>query len=173
MTNAPSLSELMDIDTYGLHLLLHNQPGSVSPVSGVTMDFSFRVRRQAIFGYTLSRLLSPVYREAQAIFRRQFAFLVALPRRYREAIVDHDRANPLSPFVPQRGPAFSTHWVQMDAQRARNMSLQDITKITVFPQNGWITLMLSGSDSSTYDRKAMQSHMVSGMKNCPINYGAS
>ncbi len=34
MTNAPSLSESMDINTYGLHLLLHNRPGSVSLVSG-------------------------------------------------------------------------------------------------------------------------------------------
>ena len=124
MTNAPSLSELMDIDTYGLHLLLHNRPGSVSLVSGVTMDFLFRVRRRTVFGYTLSRLLSPVDKEAQAVFRRQFAFLVALPRRYREAIVDHDRANPLSPFVPQRGPTFSTHRAQVDASQARNMSLQ-------------------------------------------------
>jgi hypothetical protein len=90
------------------------------------MDFSFRVGRWAVFGYTLSRLLSPIDREAQAIFRRQFAFLVALPQRYREAIVDHDRANPLSPFIPQRGPAFSTHQVQVDAQQVCNMSLQDI-----------------------------------------------
>jgi hypothetical protein len=78
MTNAPSLSELMDIDTYGLHLLLHNHPGSVSLVSGVTMDSAFRVGRRTVFGYTLSRLLCPMDREAQMTFRRQFAFLVAM-----------------------------------------------------------------------------------------------
>ncbi len=131
MTNAPSLSESMDIDTYGLHLLLHNRPGSVSPVSGVTIDFAFRVGRRTVFGYTLSRLLCPTDREAQMAFRRQFAFLVALPRRYREAIVDHDRANPLSPFVPQRGPAFSTHRAHVEASQVRNMSVQEVANYLI------------------------------------------
>jgi hypothetical protein len=60
------------------------------------------------------------------MFQRQFAFLVAMPRQYQEAIVDHDRAHPLSPFVPQRGPAFSTHRAHVETLQARNMSVQDI-----------------------------------------------
>ena len=131
MGNAPLLSDSMDIDTYGFHLLIHNRPGSVSPASGIAMDYAFRVGRRSVFGYVLCRLLAPTDKEALVAFRRQFAFLVSLPRRYREAIVDYDRASPQTPFMPQVGPTFTLRRARIDSSQARNLTLQDITNVLI------------------------------------------
>lgn len=66
-------------------------------------------------------------------FRRQFIYLVASPRRYREAIIDYDRAHPQSPFTPQGGPTYTLHRARLDPSRAANLSVQDI--INVFLDN--------------------------------------
>lgn len=98
----PPLPErLMDLDDVGLYILQYRHPGSINPITGIAIDYAFRVGRRSVFGYALSRLLAPRERDVTAAFWRQFAFLMALPHRYREAIIQHDQANPQSPITPQ------------------------------------------------------------------------
>lgn len=124
--NAPPLNETMMLDAQALYLLYYNRPGSGNPVMGIDMDHAYRVGRRTVFGYALGRLMAPIEREAMHAFRRQYALLVALPRRYREAIVEHDRANPQHPFTPQGGPVFTIHRVRRGAEHAANMSRDDV-----------------------------------------------
>ena len=35
---APPLSQSLEVDVYGLYILLHGQPGSATPISGIIMD---------------------------------------------------------------------------------------------------------------------------------------
>ena len=122
----PAGESLMNLNAVGLYLLNYHRPGSTNPSVGMAMDFAFQVGRRSIFGYSLSRLLGPTNMHA---FQRQFILLVATPRRYREAIVVYNRANPLSPFVPQGGPTYTLHRSRLDQSRAANLSTQDITSV--------------------------------------------
>jgi hypothetical protein len=60
--------ELMNIDVLGLYLLRFHRPCSLNPAAGVAFDYAFRVGRQLLFGYALSRLLSPVERDVTHAF---------------------------------------------------------------------------------------------------------
>jgi hypothetical protein len=124
-THPPTLGELMSIDASGLYILRYNRPGSSNPIAGIAVDYAFRVGRRSLFGYALGQLLAPIDREATHAFRRQFAFLLALPRRYREAIVAHDRAHPQSPFIEQGGPTYSIHRARLESSHAANISIDD------------------------------------------------
>jgi len=95
---APPLAESLNIDTYGLYILLHGQPGSTSAVSRVLMDFAYHVNRRTVFGLALARLLNPIERGAPPMYRGLFACIMALPHRYHEAIMEFDQCNALSPF---------------------------------------------------------------------------
>jgi hypothetical protein len=75
----PPPERLMDLDDVGLYLIQYHRPGSVNPTNGIAMDYAFRIGRRSVFGYALSRLLALRERDITAIFRRQFAFLAALP----------------------------------------------------------------------------------------------
>ena len=103
---APPLAESLNIDTYGLYFLLHGQPGSISALSGILMDFTYRINRRTVFGLALARLLNPIEWGTQPIYRRLFACVMALLHRYHEAIMKFDQRNALSPFRPQEGPTF-------------------------------------------------------------------
>jgi hypothetical protein len=46
-------------------------------------------------------------------------------------VVEYDRANPQSPFVPQGGPTYTIHRPHLDTSRAANFSLQDIINILI------------------------------------------
>ena len=122
----PPLEEAMNIDDAGLYLLHYNRPGSRNSVTGVAIDFAFRVGRRSVFGYALGRLLAPTNRDTLQAFRRQYALLVSLPRRYREAIVEYNRANPHTPFTAQIGPTYRIHRVRYDSTHSSNISMQDV-----------------------------------------------
>jgi len=92
----PEAANALHVDTMGLYILLHGRPGR-NFFSGVVIDHAFRVNRRSIFGYGLGRLMMPGGREPH--FRRLYACLLALPRRYREAIVEYNRRHPTEPFV--------------------------------------------------------------------------
>ena len=130
---APPLAESLNIDAYGLYVLLHGRPGSTSAVSGVLMDFAYRVNRRTVFGLALARLLNPIERGAQPVYRRLFACLMALPHRYHEAITEYDQRNALSPFRPQEGPTFRLSRPRIKAHSIPNLGLQDV--ITVLLDN--------------------------------------
>ena len=83
----PDLNNALHIDVMGLYILLHGRPGR-NFFTGVVIDHAFRVNRRSVFGYGLGRLIMPGGREPN--FRRLFACLLALPRRYREAVVEHN-----------------------------------------------------------------------------------
>ena len=127
-TPAPTLANAMTIDEAAFYTLLHNRPGSLNSTTGVAIDYALRVGRRSMFGYSLSRLIAPTG-VAAANFRRQFAFLVCLPRRYQEAIVEYDRLNPQSPFVPQMGPIFALRRARISATSASNISQQDVINV--------------------------------------------
>jgi hypothetical protein len=95
----------LNIDEMARYAILYGRPG-VNYSTGVVMDYAFRVSRQSIFGYGLARVLAPEGKNVH--FRRFVAALFALPRRYREAIEEYNSRNPLSPFVPQSGPEFTS-----------------------------------------------------------------
>jgi len=92
---------VVNIDEMGLYVLLHGRPGR-NFFSGIVINYGFHVNCRSVFGYGLGRLVVPSGREPH--FRRLFACLLALPCRYREAIVDYNRRNPSTPFVAQAGP---------------------------------------------------------------------
>jgi len=100
----PDLVDTLHVNITGLYILLHGWPGH-NFFSGVVIDHAFRVNRRSVFGYGLGRIMMPGGREPH--FRRLFACLLALPRRYREAIVEHNRRHPEDPFLEQPGPTFS------------------------------------------------------------------
>jgi hypothetical protein len=109
----------------------YNRPGSRNSVTGVAIDYAFRVGRRSVFGYALGRLLAPTNREALQAFRRQYALLVSLPRRYREAIVEYNRANPLTQFTAQLGPTFRIHRVRYESTHSSNISIQDVIRALI------------------------------------------
>jgi hypothetical protein len=132
-TPAPQAGEVMNLEALGLHLLLYNRPGSANPASGVAMDYAFRVGRRSLFGYALGRLISPSGKNISHIFRRNFALLLARPRRYREAIVEYNRAHPQAHFVPQMGPTFTIYRPRMGTGDTNNLS--DINVINALLDN--------------------------------------
>jgi len=118
------LAQSMAIDEAAFHTLLHNHPGSLNSTTGIAFDYAMRVGRRSMFGYALSRLITPI--ASSSNFRRQFAFLICLPRRYREAIVDYNRSHPHSPFEPQQGPDFNIHRARIPPAHSANVSQQDV-----------------------------------------------
>jgi hypothetical protein len=83
----PEFTNVLHIDMMGLHILLHGHPGR-NFFSGVVIDHAFRVNRWSIFGYGLGRLMMPGGCEPH--FCRLYTCLLALPRRYREGIVEYN-----------------------------------------------------------------------------------
>jgi hypothetical protein len=126
---SPAASDLAAIDDVGLYLLNYHRPGSTNASSGVAFDYAFRVGRRSVFGHALARLLGPNDREILHAFRRQFVLVMAMPRRYREAIVEHDRARPQSPFVPQGGPTYTIYRPRLEPSQAPNLSMQDVLNV--------------------------------------------
>ena len=124
----PPPSEALNIDAYGLHLLLHGRPGGVNPVAGIVIDYALRVHRRSVFGYVLTRALSPAGRESSPTFRRILASVFALPRRYREAIVEYNRQSPI-PFGPQQGPIYQLNRARIDPMRYHNLTQQDVINV--------------------------------------------
>jgi len=126
---APPLAESLNIDTYGLYILLHGQPGSTSAVSRVLMDFAYCVNCQTVFGLALARLLNSIERGTQPVYHRRFACMMALPHRYHEAIMEFDQRNALSPFRPQEGLTFHLSRPHIEAHQIANLGLQDIINV--------------------------------------------
>jgi len=124
----PPPSEALNIDAYGLHLLLHGRPGSVNPVAGIVIDYALRVHRWSVFGYVLIRTLSPTGRESSPTFRRILASVLALPHHYREAIVEDNRQHPV-PFAPQQGPIYFLNRACIDPMQHLNLTQQDIINV--------------------------------------------
>jgi len=83
----PDFANVLHVDTMGLYILLHGRPGR-NFFSGMVIDHAFRVNQRSVFGYGLGRLMMPGGRDPH--FRRLYACLLALPRRYREAIVEYN-----------------------------------------------------------------------------------
>ena len=87
----PDFANVLHVDTMGLYILLHGRPGR-NFFSGVVLDHAFRVNQRSVFGYGLGRLMMPGGHNPH--FRRLYACLLALPRRYREAIVEYNQCHP-------------------------------------------------------------------------------
>ena len=133
----PDFANVLHIDTMGLYILLHRHPGR-NFFSGTVIDHAFRVNRRSIFRYGLGRLMMPGGREPH--FRRLFACLLALPRRYREAIVEYNRRHPENPFTEQPGPTYSLHRPRRVTGAAANTTIQDVIEVLIdnrIPQ-AWI-----------------------------------
>ena len=125
-TDTPPPEAAMELDVQGGYLLFNNRPGSANPLTGVDFDYAYRVGRRSVFGYALGRILAPIDRDASTAFRRHYALLVVLPGRYREAVVEHDRAHPQRPFTPQIGPVYTIHRPRRDPSQVANMSRDDV-----------------------------------------------
>ena len=79
-----------------------------------------------MFGLALARLLTPIDRDAQAVYRRLFTCLMALPHHYHEAISGFNQCNTLSPFQLQEGPIFFLSQPQFEAHHISNMGIQNV-----------------------------------------------
>ena len=130
-TVSPTAAMLMAIDEHARFLLMNGRPGSANWTAGVAFDYAFRVGRRSVFGYALSRLLSPADRQLAKVFRRFFALAMALPRRYREAVVEHNRAQPDQRYEPQQGPSFRLRRTRIDPNRVSNYGIQDIMDVLI------------------------------------------
>jgi len=84
-----------------------------------------------VFGYALTRILTPTGRNVQTTFRRLLACLLALPGRYRQAIEEHNRTHPTRPFEAQIGPTFILHRLRIEANHAANLGLQDVVDVLI------------------------------------------
>ena len=83
----PDFAKILHIDTMGLYILLHGRP-ICNFFLDVVIDHMFRVNHRSVFMYGLGRLMMPDGRDPH--FRWLFVCLLAMPRRYREAIVKHN-----------------------------------------------------------------------------------
>ena len=124
----PDFANVLNVDTMGLYILLHGRPGR-NFFSGVVIDHAFRVNRRSVFGYGLGRLMTPGGREPH--FRRLFACLLALPRRYREAIIEYNRRHPEDPFTEQHGPTYSLRRPRIITGAAANTTMQDVIDVLI------------------------------------------
>ena len=124
----PDLNNILHVDVMGLYILLHRRPGR-NFFTGVVIDHAFRVNRRSVFGYGLGRLIMPGGHEPN--FRRLFACLLALPRRYREAIVEHNQQHPEDLFTEQPGPTFSVHRPRLTIGAAANTTVQDVIDVLI------------------------------------------
>jgi len=100
-------------------------------MSGIFIDYAFRVNRRSVFGYALPCILTPTGHNVQTTFRRLLACLLALPGRYRQAIEEHNRTYPTRPFEAQIGPTFILHRPRIEANRAANLGLQDVIDVLI------------------------------------------
>jgi len=64
-------------------------------------------------------------------FRRLYACLLALPRRYREAIVKYNQHHPEETFTEQPGPTYSLRRPRPRNGAAANMTIQDIDDVLI------------------------------------------
>ena len=124
----PEAVNVLHVDTMGLYILLHGRPGR-NFFSGVVIDHAFRVNRRSVFGYGLGRLMMPGGREPH--FHRLYACLLALPRRYQEAIVEYNQRHPAEPFIEQTGPMYSLHRPRLIPGSEANMTLQDVIDVLI------------------------------------------
>jgi hypothetical protein len=116
------------IDEMARYTIIYGRPGT-NPYTGVVMDYAYRVNRRSMFGYGLMRVLSP---EGKATpFRRFVATLLALPRRYRDAIAEYNSKNLTNLFVPQPGPRFEITRLQIPPANIYNLNLQDIIDLFI------------------------------------------
>jgi hypothetical protein len=124
----PDFTNILHIDTMGLYILLHGHPGH-NFFLGMVIDHAFRVNRRSIFGYGLGRLMMPGGRDPH--FHQLFACLLALPIRYREAIIEHNRHHSEDPFSEQPRPTYSLHRPQLVTGAAANTTMQDVINVLI------------------------------------------
>lgn len=124
----PDATNVLHVDVMGLYILLHGRPGR-NFFSGVVIDHAFRVNRRSVFGYGLGRLITPGGREPH--FRRLFACLLALPRMYREAVVEYNRHHPGTPFIEQPGPTYNIRRPLLNPGVAANTTMQDVIDVLI------------------------------------------
>ena len=88
-TPEPSLG--LVIDPWAQYILHHGRPGMLNEYYGIIFDQSFRVLRRSVWGYLLGQVIAPTstrLREARAVVMREFAYLVAVPTMYIEAVAE-------------------------------------------------------------------------------------
>jgi hypothetical protein len=124
----PDLANILHVDIMGLYILLHGWPGR-NFFSGVVIDHAFRVNRRSIFGYGLGRIMMPGNREPH--FQQLFACLLALLRRYQEAIVEYNRRHTKEPFSEQHEPTYSLRRPRLITGAAANTTMQDVIDVLI------------------------------------------
>ncbi|KAH9480924.1 hypothetical protein JR316_0007527 [Psilocybe cubensis] len=118
----PSHHRLLEIDDLGRSILLYGHPGGVNPIVGAILNMMFGADRRSVFGYGLSRMLSPADRNARTAFVKQFAIIAAHSNLYREGIRRFNADNPGKEFRPQSGPTYRFTRCEIDPDHIRNMS---------------------------------------------------
>ena len=123
-------------------------------------DYAYRVNRRSVFGYGLLRAFGPDSKNL--IFRRLFACLCALPRRYREGIEEYNSSNPSKPFMAQSGPTFTISRARGRTMTSPNLTMQEV--IYFFIENrippSWV------DHSYTYGLNAIN-HMATSPMSAP------
>ncbi|KAJ3509877.1 hypothetical protein NLJ89_g4985 [Agrocybe chaxingu] len=115
-----------DVLAQSQYLVVHQMLGTSNAINGVIVDYAGRVYLPSMFTYSLTRLLGPISRQARAAWVVTFAYIVARPYLYAERIVQHNTANPATPFVEASGPQFTFVQSTLSDSASRNVTEDDV-----------------------------------------------
>jgi len=86
----PEPSQALDIDAWARLILHHGRPGMRNAFHRIIFDRAFRVSHRSVWRYLLGRIIAPLLtfnQKARGRVAREFAYLVAVPTAYIEAVV--------------------------------------------------------------------------------------
>ena len=122
----PSIDEPFVLDEWARYMLYHARPGSPNHFIGLAFNQALQIHYRSVFGFQLSRALSPPSSHGRAHFTRHFAAVAAVPGRYSEYLAEYLHTNPTIPaFI---NPSTSIVLTRMDLgdRRERDITIDDV-----------------------------------------------
>jgi hypothetical protein len=121
----------LDLEMWAQYVTLHARPGGPNLFIGLAFNHAYQVHYRTVFGYTLSRILSPPSSHTRSVFVRHFSCLVAIPHQYLEYIQDWAELHNQLPQFPSPGPNITITRMDWANKNADAMTMDDVIHILV------------------------------------------
>jgi hypothetical protein len=108
------------------YVTLHACPGGPNPFVGLAFNYAYQVHYRTVFGYALSRILSPPSSHARSVFVCHFSCLMAIPHRYLEYVQDWAKLHDQPPQFPSPGPNITIMRMNWASESADTMTMDDV-----------------------------------------------
>lgn len=129
--------EWFDLDRWAQFIIAHHNPDTGNQfIPGIAIETTSRILRESIFGHVFCLALCPAEASGSHLrrFQRQFAYVVALPHFYQEAVdVAQSRGEAIE-FLSPDATSASLHKITFERMRNKNLNKNDV--IQVLLENG-------------------------------------